>query len=52
MPMKLAFYGFIKYPHTLTSEDEKRAKGFKKNKDRLTILLCANASTGDHLTFV
>lgn len=32
---------------TLAGGDEKSAKGFKKNKDRLTVLLCANAS-GDH----
>ncbi|GFT02822.1 jerky protein homolog [Nephila pilipes] len=32
---------------TLAGGDEKCAEGFKKNKHRLTILLCANAS-GDH----
>lgn len=32
---------------TLAGEEEKSAKGFKKNKDRLTVLLCANAS-GNH----
>jgi hypothetical protein len=33
---------------TLAAEGEKCAKGFKKNKDRLTVLLCGNAS-GDHM---
>ncbi|XP_035208013.1 jerky protein homolog [Stegodyphus dumicola] len=32
---------------TLAGGGEKAAKGFKKNKDRLTVLLCANAS-GNH----
>ncbi|GBO21549.1 Jerky [Araneus ventricosus] len=32
---------------TLTGGGEKAAKGFKKNKDRLNVLLCANAS-GNH----
>lgn len=32
---------------TLASEEESGVKGYKKNKDRLTVLLCANAS-GTH----
>lgn len=32
---------------TLAGSDESSAKGFKKNKDRLTVLVCGNAS-GDH----
>lgn len=32
---------------TLAGHDEKSAKGFKMNKDRLTVLCCGNAS-GDH----
>lgn len=32
---------------TLAGAEEIRAKGFKKNKDRLPILVCGNAS-GDH----
>lgn len=32
---------------TLAGAEEKCAKGFKHNKDRLTVLLCSNAS-GDH----
>lgn len=35
---------------TLAGGDEKEAKGFKKNKDRLTVLLCANASGSHRLT--
>uniref|UniRef100_A0A1B6ML08 HTH CENPB-type domain-containing protein n=1 Tax=Graphocephala atropunctata TaxID=36148 RepID=A0A1B6ML08_9HEMI len=32
---------------TLAGAEESSAKGFKKNKDRLTVLVCGNAS-GDH----
>lgn len=35
---------------TLAGGGEKAAKGFKKNKDRLTVLLCANASGNHRMT--
>lgn len=35
---------------TLAGGGEKAAKGFKKNKDRLTVLLCANASGSHRIT--